>query len=67
MVASCNSAMEGVNTTGGLKESFPFKQLDGMVGQPSLMTVLISLTIKVEERNQDEQQDVNLCFSNFKS
>ena len=33
-------------------------QLDGMVGQPSLMTVLISLTIKVEERNQDEQQDV---------
>ena len=33
-------------------------QLDGMVGQPSLMTGLISLTIKVEERNQDEQQDV---------
>ena len=42
-------------------------QLDGMVGQPSLMTVLISLTIKVEERNPDEQQDVNLCFGNFKS
>ena len=33
-------------------------QLDGMVGQPSLMTVLISLTIEVEERNQDEQQDI---------
>ena len=33
-------------------------QLDGMVGQPSLMTVLISLAIEVEERNQDKQQDV---------